>query len=293
MRSDSLSRPAPRARRLCSRAGTQIILYGLLIVMAIPFIYPLLWMVFAAFKPASEIFATPPQILPQEWTLEGVEKIFTTHPFARQIFNSLYISVIVTIGSIVFAALAGYAFARIRFPFANQVFLVLVSAMMIPAEVTIIPIFRWVADLGLLDTHLPLIVLHMLGPQIVVPVFIFRQFFLSLPHELEEAATLDGAGRVRTFLSVAMPLAGPAVAAVGIMRFLGSFNMYLEPLIFLRTESAFTVGVGLTRYDDVYGEPLYNTQLGATAITIIPILIVFLFAQRQFVEGLANTGIKG
>lgn len=164
---------------------------------------------------------------------------------------------------------------------------------MIPGEVTIIPIFRWVAQLGLMDTHWPLIIVPIIGPPCVIGVFIFRQFFLSLPGELDEAGRLDGLGRLGTFRRIALPLAGPAIAAVGIMKFLSSFNMYFEPLIFLRSEERFTVGIGLTHYQDNYGEPLYNTQIGATALTIIPVLLVFLFAQRQFVEGLAHTGIKG
>lgn len=291
MRSDV--RPPATRRRPWSTVATKAALYLLLAVMSIPFVYPTIWMVFSAFKPAHEIFAVPPRLFPQDWTLDGVSRIFTVTPFAQQYVNSLYIAVVVTLGSIVVCALAGYAFARIRFPFRNGLFLVLISALMIPSEVTIIPIFRWVSQLGLMDTHWPLIIVPIFGPQCVVGIFIFRQFFLSLPGELEEAGRLDGLGRLGIFLRIAMPLAGPAIAAVAIMKFLNSFNMYFEPLIFLRSEERFTVGLGLTQYQDTYGEPIYNTQIGATALTIIPVLIVFLFAQRQFVEGLARTGIKG
>jgi multiple sugar transport system permease protein len=285
--------PTHRARRPVRTRVAKGGLYVLLAVMSIPFVYPTIWMILAAFKPSNEIFATPPSLLPREWTLEGVSKIFTVVPFAQQYFNSLYIATVVTAASIIICALAGYAFARIRFPFRSGLFLLLISALMIPGEVTIIPIFRWVAQLGLMDTHWPLIIVPIFGPQCVIGVFIFRQFFLSLPDELEEAGRLDGLGRLGLFRRIAFPLSGPAVAAVGIMKFLNSFNMYFEPLIFLRSEERFTVGLGLTQYQDNYGEPLYNTQIGATALTIIPVLIVFLFAQRQFVEGLARTGIKG
>lgn len=290
------SAAAPTGRRRRGPVRPRVVkgaLYLLLTIMSIPFVYPTIWMVFAAFKPSSEIFAVPPRLLPQDWTLDGVSQIFTVVPFARQYANSLYIAVIVTVVSIIVCALAGYAFARIRFPFRSGLFLLLISALMIPGEVTIIPIFRWVAELGLMDTHWPLIIVPIFGPQCVIGVFIFRQFFLSLPAELEEAGRLDGLGRLGIFLRIALPLAGPAIAAVGIMKFLNSFNMYFEPLIFLRSEEMFTVGLGLTQYQDGYGEPLYNTQIGATALTIIPVLVVFLFAQRQFVEGLARTGIKG
>lgn len=280
-------------RRRVRPIASKVVLYVLLIVMSIPFIYPTIWMVFSAFKPANEIYAVPPKIFPEHWSLDGVAKIFSITPFAQQYFNSLYIAVLVTAGSIFFCALAGYAFARITFPARSGLFLMLISAIMIPIEVTIIPIFRWVSDLGLMDTHWPLIIIPIFGPQSVVGVFIFRQFFLSLPAELEEAGRLDGVGRLGLFFRVALPLAGPAIGAVGIIKFLASFNMYFEPLIFLRTAERFTVSLGLTQFQDAYGEPLHNTQIGATALTVVPVLIVFLFAQRQFVEGLARTGIKG
>ncbi|MFC7406923.1 carbohydrate ABC transporter permease [Georgenia alba] len=291
-RTERAPRPAPR-RRAVRPVLVKAALYVLLAIMSTPFVYPTIWMVFAAFKPVNEIFAVPPTLFPQQWTLDGVSQIFTVVPFARQYLNSLYIAVIVTAVSIVVCALAGYAFARIRFPFRSGLFLLLISALMIPGEVTIIPIFRWVAELGLMDTHWPLIVVPIFGPQCVVGVFIFRQFFLSLPDELEEAGRLDGLGRLGIFCRIALPLAGPAIAAVGIMKFLSSFNMYFEPLIFLRSQEMFTVGLGLTQYRDSYGEPMYSTQIGATALTIIPVLVVFLFAQRQFVEGLSRSGIKG
>ncbi|MBL0887577.1 carbohydrate ABC transporter permease [Myceligenerans indicum] len=291
-------RPVPARRRRATtrrRRGlaSKVALYGLLLVLSVPFLYPTIWMVFAAFKPVDEIFATPPRLLPTEWTLHGVERIFTVTPFAQQYVNSLYLATVIAIGSIVVGALGGYAFARIRFPGAGKVFLVLMTGMMIPGEVTIIPIFRWVAQLGLMDSHVPLIVVPIFGPGCIVSVFIFRQFFLSLPDELEEAGRLDGLGRFGLFTRIAFPLSGPAVAAVAIMKFLYAFNMYFEPLVFLRSPELFPVGLGLTQYQDNYGEPLYNTQIGATALTVIPVLIVFLFAQRQFVEGLTRSGLKG
>ncbi|GAB3757461.1 carbohydrate ABC transporter permease [Microlunatus parietis] len=282
-----------RRRRLTRRILIHAVLYGLLALLAVPFVYPTLWMLFSAFKPAAEIFAYPPRLLPQTWTLDGVGKIFTANPFARQYLNSLYLSTVITISTVIIGSAAGYAFARIRFPFAGPLFLILIATIFLPGEVTIIPIFRWVNQLGLMDHHLPLIILSVFGSGSVLATFIFRQFFLSLPVELEEAGRLDGLGRIGLYRLIALPLAGPAIAAVSIMTFLNSFNMYFVPLIFLRTPELFPVGLGLTRYQDGYGEPLYNTQLGATTLAVLPVLIVFLFAQRQFVEGLSRTALKG
>lgn len=270
----------------------KVALYALLAIAAIPFVYPLLWMVFSSFKPASEIFATPPTLLPDRWTFDAWPRVFTENPFLQQYANSLYIAVVVTLLTIVVAALAGYAFARIRFPFAGGFFLLLLSGMMLPPEVTVIPIFRWASDLGLIDTHWPLILLPVFGSGGIVATFVFRQFFLGIPEEIEEAARLDGLGRLHIFWQIAMPLAGPAIATVAILQFLRSFNTYFEAIIFLKTPEMLTVGVGLTRYQDMYGEPMWSTQLAATTLTVIPMLVVFLFAQRQFVESLSRTGLK-
>jgi multiple sugar transport system permease protein len=279
------------ARR--KRIVSKVILYALLIVLAVPFLYPTLWMVFSSFKPTSEIFAIPPTLWPQTWTLDGWSKVFTANPFARQYANSLGLAVIITGGTVVVSALAGYAFARMKFPLAGPLFILTLAGIMVPADVTIIPIFQVVNSWGLVDTYWPLIILPVFGPGAVVSTFIFRQFFLGLPLELEEAARLDGLGRLGIFARVAMPLAGPAIATVTIMTFLKSFNMYFEPLIFLRSAELFPIGLGLTRYQDGYGEPLWTTQLGATTLSVIPVLIVFFFAQKQFVEGLTRSGLKG
>ncbi|WP_354570164.1 carbohydrate ABC transporter permease [Glaciihabitans sp. UYNi722] len=268
-------------------------LYIILAASSVPFLYPTLWMFFSSFKPANEIFIQPPTLLPQNWTIDGFAQIFTAQPFVQQYGNSIYIAVVVTSASILLSAMAGYAFARIEFPGRNALFVLMLAALMVPTEVTIIPIFTAVSALGLNDTHWPLIILPTLGPTSVVSVFIFRQHFLSFPKEYEEAARLDGLGRVGIFLRVAMPLAKPAIAAVGIMAFLRSFNMYFEALIFLHTPEKFTLGLAITRYQDIYGEPMWATQLGAASLTVVPILVVFLFAQRQFVQGMAQVGLKG
>ena len=283
------ARPRPHTwRRIASRVG----LLALLVLLAVPFVYPLLWMFFSTFKPISEIYGAA-NLFPIHWTTEALGKIFTANPLLQQYWNSLYTSVLITAIVVVLASMAGYAFARLRFPYSNTVFFVVLATIFVPIEVTIIPIFRWTADLGLLNTHWPLIVPMALGPRLAIAVFIFRQFFLGLPKEIEEAAMLDGMNRFSIFWRIVMPLSGPPIATVVILTFLNAFNMYIEPLVFIRSPELMTVGIGLTRYQDQYGDPLYNAQLGATSLTVIPVLLVFLFAQRQFVESLTRAGLKG
>ena len=269
------------------------VLYGVLSVLCIPFVFPTWWMVTSSFKPVSDIFAFPPALLPTSPRLEAYRSVFDLQPFVQQYWNSLYIAVVVTIGTLAVSTMAGYAFARIRFRGANVLFVVILTGLLIPSEVTIVPLFQLFLKLGLTDTHWPLIVVPILGAPSVLATFIMRQFFVTLPRDLEEAARVDGLGHPGTFWRVALPLARPALGAVAIFTFLHSWNLYLEPVVFLSTPEKFTLPQALTQYVDAYGGPMWNVQLSAASLTAIPVLAVFVFAQRQFIEGLAHTGIKG
>ncbi|WP_033340171.1 carbohydrate ABC transporter permease [Catenuloplanes japonicus] len=271
----------------------RVVLYGLLCVMAVPFVFPTWWMITSSMKPVSEIFAWPPALFPASPSLDAYRDVFTLQPFAQQYLNSAYIAIVVTIGTMAVASLSGYAFARIRFPGANALFLVVLTGLLIPSEVTIVPLFQMFNAWGLIDTHWPLIVVPILGAPSVLATFIMRQFFLTLPVELEEAGRLDGLGRFAIFWRIALPLARPALGAVSIFTFLHSWNLYLEPIVFLSTPEKFTLPQALTQFVDAYGGPMWDVQLSAASLTAIPVLIVFVIAQRQFIEGLAHTGLKG
>lgn len=274
----------PRAR---------LAIYGLMCVLAIPFVFPTWWMVTSSFKPVQEIFAFPPALLPRRLDLDAYAQVFALQPFALQYWNSLYIAAVVTLGTMAVASLAGYAFARIRFPGQNLVFMVVLLALLVPSEVTIVPLFRFFLGLGLVNTHWPLILVPVLGAPCVLATFIMRQFFITLPPELEEAGRIDGLGRFGLFWRIALPLARPALGAVAIFTFLHSWNLYLEPIVFLSSTDKFTLPQALTQYVDAYGGPMWNVQLAAVTLTALPVLIVFVIAQRQFIEGLAHTGLKG
>jgi len=274
-------------------ARTKVALYGLLCVLLIPFVFPTWWMVTSSLKPISDIFVFPPQFLPTHPDWSTYKQVFTIQPFAQQYWNSAWIAAVVTAATLAVSSMAGYAFARIRFPGADALFIVVLIGLLIPSEVTIVPLFRMFLKLGWVNTHWPLVLIPVFGAPSVFATFIMRQFFIALPQELEEAARVDGLGRFKIFRTIALPLARPALASVAIFTFLHSWNLYLEPIVFLSTPSKFTLPQALTQYTDAYGGPMWNIQLAAATLTALPVLIVFVLAQKQFVEGLAHTGLKG
>ncbi len=261
-------------------------------VVAIPFVFPFLWMLSSGLKSPAEIFGAP-SLVPREWQWQNYVEVFTYQPFARQYLNSLYIATAVTLATVAISSLAGYALARLRFAGASLVGVFLVSALMVPEEVTIIPNFFLMRWAGLVDSHIPLIVLPVFGPQGIVATFLMRQYFLALPKELEEAGRMDGLSWFGVWWRVAMPMSRPALAAVAIISFLHSWNLFLEPLIFVSSLEKFTLPLALTNFTDPYGTPLWHLQLAATSLAVVPILLVYLIAQRQIVESFALSGVKG
>lgn len=271
----------------------KLALYGVMCVLLIPFVFPTWWMVTSSIKPISDIFAFPPQLVPQNYDWTTYSKVFELQPFVRQYWNSAYIAAVVTVGTMIISSMAGYAFARIRFPYANAVFMIVLLGLLIPSEVTIVPLFQMFLKAGMVNTHWPLILVPIFGAPSVFATFVMRQFFVTLPAELEEAARVDGLGRFKIFTKIALPLAKPALASVAIFTFLHSWNLFLEPIVFLSSAEMFTLPQALTQYTDAYGGPMWNIQLAAATLTALPVLIVFIIAQKQFVEGLAHTGLKG
>lgn len=271
----------------------QVALYGLLCILLIPFVFPTWWMITSSVKPISDIFAFPPDLWPRRFDWTTYQKVFELQPFAQQYWNSAYIAAIVTVGTMIFSSMAGYAFARIKFPGANFLFTVVLLGLLIPSEVTIVPLFQIFLKWGMINTHWPLILVPIFGAPSVFATFVMRQFFIALPGELEEAARVDGLGRFKIFWIIALPLAKPALGAVAIFTFLHSWNLYLEPIVFISARNMFTLPQALTQFTDAYGGAMWNIQMAAATMTALPVLVVFIIAQKQFVEGLAHTGLKG
>jgi multiple sugar transport system permease protein len=267
----------------------KIPLHLILIVFAILMFIPFLWMVFSAFKPLDEIFLRPPVLLPKAWTVEGFRTAWSGAPFATAYFNSFYIAASVTLITLLTCSMAAYAFARIRFTGSNALFGVFLATMMVPFQLTIIPLYIILGKLQWIDTHLSLIIPA--GLFNAFGVFLMRQYVRGIPIELEEAAAIDGAGRIRTFTTVILPLLKTPMTALGIFVFLGQWNDFFRPLIFLNSEEKFTIPMVVNYFKGAYSSD-WTSLMAATTMAALPMLIIFIIAQKQIVEGIALSGSK-
>lgn len=265
------------------------ILYTLLGLYAIVTFLPFAWAISASFKPLSEIVAGGTNIIPQQFTLENYQQIFSQEPlFGRWLFNSVFVAICVTGFNLLFNSMAGYALARISFP-GNQVWFFLVLAvLMIPGQITLIPTFLILKTLGWLNSYQGLIV-----PNVVNATFVFmmRQFFINFPKELEEAAALDGLGHIETFFQIVLPLAKPALSAQAIFVFMGTWNNFLTPLLVLSDSEMFTLPIGLNTFKGQYIS-YWNYIMAASMIFTLPALAIYAFFNRYFIQGVTFTGGK-
>lgn len=263
--------------------------YVLLIVMSAATAFPFVWMVGTALKSPQEILAYPPTLWPHELRWENFVTVFKKVPFLRFYVNSIIVTCLITLWQVVTSALAGYAFARLHFPFKRFLFTAYIATLIIPGEVTMLPLFLLVSRLGWIDTYQGLTVPFLAS---AFAVFFLRQFFLTIPHELEEAARLDGAGRWRILLQIVLPLARPALATITLFIFLSEWDNYLWPLIVTNSEAMRTLPIGLRYFVEESGSQLHLMMAGAV-MAVLPILLLFFMAQKQFIEGIAMTGSKG
>jgi multiple sugar transport system permease protein len=271
-------------------SGTTLKMAALLL-LCLPFVFPFWWMITGSFKTLNEIMARP-ALFPSTWRPSNFLDIFTYQPYARHYFNSVYIAVLATTGTLIVASLAGYAFARIAFRGRSVLFMLLLSSMIMPIEITIVPNFFLMKELHAINTHFPLIAIPILGSNSVLGVFIMRQFFLDFPKELEEAGMMNGLNWAGIFWWIALPIAKPALGAVAILTFLFNWNTFLEPLVFINDLRLFTLPLSLNNFNDAYGLPLWHLQLAATTLSVVPIVILYLLTRRQVENTMALSGIK-
>jgi multiple sugar transport system permease protein len=279
--------PAAHLRKYLTSMALHLLLSAGAVAMVLPFI----WMVSTSFKELAQVFVYPPEWIPNPFVWQNYPKAMTAVPFGRWFLNSLVIAMLVTVGQLLTCSLAGFTFARMRFPGKNVLFLVYLGTMMIPHHVTIIPVFVMMNALGLVNTFYPLIIP---GLASAWGTFLFRQFFLTLPQELEDAAKIDGSSFFRIYTQIFMPLAKPVLATLGVFTFMGSWNDFLGPLIFLQSKEYKTLTIGLLQFRaDFQGMGNWPVMMAGVVISVLPVLIAFVIGQKYFVRGIALTGIKG
>ncbi len=272
-----------------TRRGNRWWLYLLLTVALIAVIAPFLWMILGSFKGEGELRQAPPTWLPQHPSWDNYTQLFSRLKFSTYFLNSTIVAVVVTAGNLLFCSMLGYALAMLDFKGKRIVFTAVMTTLMIPGVVTFVPLFVLVANAGLIDTIPGLILPFLVSP---FGVFLMRQFFLGLPRDLMDAGRVDGAGELRIFASIFLPLCGPALATLGILTFLGSWNNFLWPLVVAQTEAHYTLPVALALYSTGQNSTQYGLLLAGATVVVLPILLVFMIFQRRFIEGIATTGIK-
>lgn len=267
----------------------------ILILGAVVMVMPFAWMVSTSLKNQNEVFSYPPEWIPSTLVWDNYLRAWQAAPFARYFVNSIIVAVAVTLGTLVTSSLAAFAFARIRFPGRDALFAIYLSSMMIPHQMTIIPSFLVLRDLGDispalgLDSYFALIAPFIAG---AFGVFLLRQSFLTLPNELEDAAILDGCGKLGFLWRIVIPLSRPALATLALFTFMANWNSYLWPLIVTNSNDMRTVQIGLKYFVGQEGGSQWALLMAAAVFVTLPIVIVYLFVQKQFVQGIAGTGIK-
>jgi multiple sugar transport system permease protein len=284
------SRPRGRTKeRPIGAARPHLVAYLVLGLGLIAVVSPFAWMALSSVKPENEIRRVPPTWWPQTPTLENFRELFDRLDFPQFFTNSTLVAVAVTLGNLVFCSMLGYVLAKSDFAGKKLLFRVVLGTLMIPGMVTLVPLFVLVANLGLVNTYLGLILPFLAAP---FGVFLMRQFFLGIPDELIDAARVDGASEARIFVQVVMPLAKPALATLAILTFLGSWNNFLWPLVVATSEDKYTLPVALALYSTGQNQINFGLLLAGAVVVVVPVLVVFLLLQRFFVQGVAMTGIK-
>ncbi|MFI8529600.1 carbohydrate ABC transporter permease [Streptomyces aquilus] len=272
------------------RSLARPLLYAALVLCALLTLLPFLWVISGSLRSLDEIRSDPGAWLPHDVTLDNFTRLFATEGFGRFLVNSIVVAAIVVIGNIVAASAAGYALAKLDFAGKRIAFGTVMAALMVPFTAVFVPQFVITVDLGLADTLTGIALPAMALP---LSVFIMRQYALSIPDELLEAARIDGAGEFRIFFRIFLPLAGPAVATVTIMSFLFSWNNFIWPLIVAQSTSSYTLPVGLAATSQAAAHVTdYGLMLAGAIVVMLPVLVLFLFLQRHFVRGIAGTGMR-
>lgn len=281
----TIAAPRRTLRRPSLRALTYVLLsLGLVITLA-----PFAWMLLGSIKPTGEILANPNQWLPENPTLSNFTDLLSKQNFGLYFFNSAVVAVACVIGNLLFCSMAGYALAKMDFAGKRLLFSLVLLMLVVPGIATFVPLFVQVSNLGMANSYLGLIL-----PYVVTPlgVFLMRQFIGEIPDSLLEAARIDGAGEARIFFRLVLPLTGPALATLAILTFLAQWNNFLWPLVIAQTDDMYTLPVALALFAVGANGTNYGLLLAGSVVVVLPMIVIFLFLQRYFIQGIASTGIK-
>ncbi len=269
-----------------------ILSYSILAFATIIVLLPFFWMLVSSFKSQRELFAYPPKFFPSIWKWENYKQVLSAGriSFFEMFLNSMKVTIPVVVLNITFSSLAAYAFARINFPYRKLIFIMFISSMMIPAAVVMIPRFMLFTNLKLVDTYWPLILPSAFGT--AFSIFLLRQFFMTIPKDLEEAAVIDGCGKFRIWATIIVPLSKPIIATLSVFLFQGTYNDFMGPLIYLNTDTKFTVQLGLASFRNSFATR-YDLIMAGSMLALIPILIIYIVCQKYIVKGIVMSGLKG
>jgi multiple sugar transport system permease protein len=278
-----------KPRSLLARLSVRKGIYALIALsLSFAFLLPIIWMFFASFRTIPDLSAYPPKLFPRSWTLDNYTQVFKQLPFLRLYENTFLYAGTVTLSSLLLDSMAGYALARLRFRGSNVIFFTIIVLLMLPFQVTLVPLYLLMHDLGLVNTVPGLIIPRLTN---AFGIFFMRQFFLGLPHDLEDAARIDGASEWKIFRRVIAPLAKPAYLALGLFYFQGNWNDLIWPLIMTNTVRDGTLPAGLSLFNGQHNIN-YGVVMAGSVLSLLPVVILFLIVQKSFVQGIATTGTK-
>lgn len=275
-----------KAKRILSRAVVHIVL----IVLGIFFLLPFFWMLSTALKTEAQVLITPPVWIPDPVMWSNFKTASEYVPFFRYMGNSTFVAIMDVVGTIIACPLVAYGLSRLEWKGRDALFFITIAVMMIPTEVTMVPSFILWSKLGLVGTYVPLFIQSFFGRPFMI--FLLRQFFMNLPHDLEDAARIDGASEIRIYAQVILPLVVPGILTVALFRFMNSWNDFIGPLLYLNKDSMYTLPIGLQMFSSQY-KTEWSLLMAASLMTTLPVVVVYFFVQKRFIEGITFSGIKG
>jgi ABC-type glycerol-3-phosphate transport system permease component len=286
----SYPKASPVSRFLGNGRWVPMTIGVILSLAAIAMLYPFIWMVFSSFKTNADISTRPIRILPRDWTLSGFDEVWNASGLSRAYFNSMVVSFAIVVTTLVTSSMGGYTFARLNFPGRQILFYAILATTMVPFITMLIPLYLVMSDLDLLNSY---VALWLPASVSSFGIFLCRQFIIGIPLDLYEAAKLDGASDFKIYYQIIVPLIRPVLSALAIFSFLGSFNSYLWPLVVLNDEKLYTLPLILVRISQTMGGTNYQAAMAGSVLASIPTILVYLVFQRNFVQGIALSGIKG